>query len=95
VTRDPVSWLLIEQGWAVVDASGERLGRVEEVLGDLERDIFDGLAVSSGWLESPRYVPAERVAGIYERRVVLDLTAGEFRELSEYRTASPVERILP
>jgi hypothetical protein len=33
---DPVSWLVIEPGWEVVDANGEHLGRVEEVVGDRE-----------------------------------------------------------
>ena len=31
---DPVSWLLIEPGWEVVDANGERIGKVDEVLGE-------------------------------------------------------------
>ena len=31
---DPVSWLLIEPGWHVVDASGKDIGKVDEVLGD-------------------------------------------------------------
>jgi hypothetical protein len=91
-----VSWLLIEPSWAVHDTTGKKVGRVEEVLGDLTKDIFDGLAVSSGWFERPRYVAAERVAGIYEGRVVLDLTGGAFRALPEYRGAtSTIERILP
>ena len=33
MTRDPVSWLLVEPGWAVYDARQE-VGKVDEVLGD-------------------------------------------------------------
>jgi hypothetical protein len=68
---DPVSWLLVEPGWRVVDASGADIGRVEEVLGDTETDIFDGLQVSSGMLSRRRYVPAESIDQIVEGTVRL------------------------
>ena len=68
---DPVSWLLIEPGWEVVDAQGESVGKVDEVVGDPERDIFDGLNVSTGLLGEPRYVAAEDVGEITEGRVQL------------------------
>ena len=62
---DPVSWLMIEPGWEVVDAAGERVGKVDEVLGDQERDIWDGLRVDG------EYVAAERVAEITTGRIAL------------------------
>jgi hypothetical protein len=62
---DPVSWLLIEPGWDVVDASGERIGKVDEVLGEREADIWDGLTVDG------KYVPAEQVGTIVEGRIAL------------------------
>jgi hypothetical protein len=68
---DPVSWLLVEPGWRVVDADGGDVGRVEEVLGDTETDIFDGLQVSSGMLSRRRYVPAESIDEIVEGTVRL------------------------
>jgi uncharacterized protein YrrD len=68
---DPVSWLLVEPGWRVVDADGEDIGRVEEVLGDPDTDIFDGLQVSSGLLARRQYVPAEAIDGIVEGTVRL------------------------
>ena len=68
---DPVSWLLIEPGWEVVDAQGESVGKVDEVVGDPERDIFDGLNVSAGLLGESRYVAAEAVGEITEGRVQL------------------------
>ena len=63
---DPVSWLLIERGWEVVDASGTRVGKVDEVLGDKETDIWDGLTVSG------EYVAAEDVATIVEGRITVN-----------------------
>ncbi len=62
---DPVSWLMIEKGWEVVDASGQRVGKVDEVLGDKEADIWDGLTVSG------KYVAAEDVHGIVDGRITL------------------------
>lgn len=70
---DPVAWLMIEEGWPVLGRDGVELGRVKEVLGDENADIFDGLLVSPGVLRKDGYVPAERVAAIYEGRVELDL----------------------
>jgi hypothetical protein len=80
---DPVSWLLIERGWRVLDALGQEIGHVAEVLGDKERDIFDGLAVSLGLLESDRYLAAEDVGRIEEGTVHADVqdasTLGEYQ----------------
>ncbi len=62
---DPVSWLMIEKGWEVVDAAGTRIGKVDEVLGVHETDIWDGLTVSG------KYVAAEDVASIVEGQITL------------------------
>ena len=62
---DPVSWLLIEPGWEVVASSGEAVGTVDEVLGEREADIWDGLTVDGD------YVAAERVGTIVEGRITL------------------------
>jgi hypothetical protein len=43
---DPVSWFLIEPGWRVVDSKGDEVGYVEEVVGDSNADIFNGLAIT-------------------------------------------------
>jgi uncharacterized protein YrrD len=83
----PVSWLVIEPGWAVETGDGTEVGKIHEVLGDKETDIFDGLAVSPGLLKRPRYVPAESVAEIREGLVVLALSADAFEQLPEYDPA--------
>lgn len=74
---DPVSWMMIEQGWSVVDADGEDVGRIDEVLGDQDADIFNGLQVLTGVLGTPQYVPSERVGDIVEGRVQLELKKDE------------------
>jgi rRNA processing protein Gar1 len=62
---DPVSWLLVEEGWDVLDAGGKKVGTVDEVLGDLQTDIFHGLVVDG------REILAERVAEIREGEIHL------------------------
>jgi sporulation protein YlmC with PRC-barrel domain len=82
---DPVSWFVIEPGWKVVDAAGKEIGKVEEVVGDSEEDIFNGLAVSTRLLERPRYVPSERVQRITEGEITLSMTADELERMVEFQ----------
>lgn len=65
MSRDPVSWLMVEQGWTVVNAHGKKIGKVEEVLGDEQVDIFHGLLVGG------EKILAERVAEITEGQIRL------------------------
>jgi uncharacterized protein YrrD len=71
---DPVSWKVVERGWRVLDESGEELGHVDEITGDPEADIFDGVQVSHGLLEKTEYVPSERVVDIREGEIVIRRT---------------------
>ena len=74
MSGDPVSWLLIEPGWTVYDANGEKVGKVKEVLADEQADIFHGVLVERGLRRrggdrrrpdraDPRGRPPPRVAG--------------------------------
>jgi len=87
---DPVSWFLIEPGWKVDDSTGTEVGRVLEVSGDSNADIFDGLAIASSALAKPRYVPSEQVGEIVEGRVRLKMAGGAIEALAEYEEP-PVE----
>ena len=78
----PVSYLTLEQGTAVLSADGDELGDVAHVLADEESDIFDGIVISQG-LGRHTFADAEQVAEIYERGVVLTLTAAEAEALPE------------
>ncbi len=86
---DPVAWLVVDHGWEVVSSDGEKVGTVDDVLGDENADIFDGLAVASGLLKKPKYVPAERVGEIVDGQVTLELTKAEFDALAEYDKSVP------
>jgi hypothetical protein len=92
---DPVSWLLIEPGWRVERADGTEIGRVLEVTGDSTHDIFDGLAISDSALGTPKYVPAENVAGIVEGSVRLSLDEAGVAALVAYSEPAEVEEIEP
>lgn len=65
MSRDPVSWLLVEPGWAVVNEHGKKVGKVDEVLGDESVDIFHGLLVGG------EEILADRVAEIREGEVTI------------------------
>ncbi len=81
---DPASWIVIEKGWKVHAADGSEVGTVAETLGDENHDIFDGLAVSTGLLSKPVYVPSEQVGAIVEGAVKLALDADAIRRLEPY-----------
>ena len=86
---DPVSWLVVEPGWKVVAADGE------EIVGDTGEDIFNGLAISTGVLGKPKYVPAERVTEIVEGEVHLDLPAPALENLEDHDLQPPSEELRP
>lgn len=81
---DPVSWLMIEPGWRVESSDGVEVGRVEEVTGDSNEDIFDGLAIAFSVLGKQHYVPAEQVGEITEGNVQLKLDRAAIEKLPAY-----------
>jgi hypothetical protein len=86
---DPVSWLVVEAGWTVVSADGEEIGKVDEIVGDTGEDIFNGLAVATGMLGKPKYIPAERVSEIVEGEVRLDLPSSAVDHLDDHDPQPP------
>jgi hypothetical protein len=92
---DPVAWKVVERGWAVVASDGGEVGKVNEVLGDPEADIFDGLAVGAGAiLDRPLYVPSESVGPIEEGTVHLTIDAETYGRLEPYKAPPPGEKFL-
>jgi hypothetical protein len=80
---DPAAWTVVEPGWRVLDTAGDDVGRVHEVRGDLELDIFGGLTVNPGILSRDTYVPAEHVGAIYEGEVHLSISREEIEGLAD------------
>jgi hypothetical protein len=92
---DPVSWLMIRPGWKVYASDGAEVGAVDEVVGDDNADIFDGLAIATSTLGKPKYVPAESVGPITEGRVELTLTKEQVDALGEFLEPATSEEIEP
>lgn len=92
---DPVSWLMIEPGWKVLDSQGQEVGSVDEVAGDSSDDIFNGLSISTSLLGKPRYLPSEQVGTITEGRVHLKLTKDQVEHLGEFEEPATSAEILP
>lgn len=92
---DPVSWLMIRPGWKVFASDGPEVGAVDEIAGDDNADIFDGLAVATSAFGKPRYVPAEQVTQIFEGEVHLSLTHEQAAALGEYLEPATTAEIEP
>ena len=92
---DPVAWTMIESGWKVLDAEGDEVGTVDEVTGDENVDIFDGLAIKQGILSKDHYVPSENVAQILDGEVHLSLTRAQVEALQTFTEPPPEEQIIP
>ena len=84
MSESEVSWKTVETGAAVVTVDGREVGRLREVVGDKETDIFDGLVVRAAALKGDRYIASERVLRIWPHRIEVDLGAEEARNLAEY-----------
>lgn len=89
-----VAWKAIEPDAQAFSSDGQAVGKVSEVVGDYDADVFTGLAVSRGILGRPHFVPAEEVRGIWPDRVEIALTAEEVDALPEHE-APPVIRVDP
>jgi hypothetical protein len=73
---NPASYLVLAEGTPVVTSDGHEIGRVEHVLADAEVDVFDGLIVDMrAGPGGHRFADASHVEAIYERGVVLAMTA--------------------
>jgi uncharacterized protein YrrD len=86
---EPVSYLVLADGTPVWDRSGDRVGRVENVLADEREDIFHGLIVNTD--VGHRYVPSTLVDGIFERGVIVAQPAAKLPEPSADPAAQAVD----
>ena len=94
IDESEVSWKVIEAGAPVTTTDGKKAGTVSRVVGDTDADVFTGLAIKVGILGSERFIPSERVVGIWPDRVEVDLGQAELEGLPEYEDA-PVMRLEP
>jgi hypothetical protein len=72
----PSSYLQLLAGTVVYSADEQELGMVDEIRAAPDLDIFDGVMIAGG-PPGRRFVDAEHVQEIFERGVLLKLTASE------------------
>ena len=89
-----VAWKAIEEGAEVVADDGEVAAHVSRIVGDSDADVFTGLAVTVHAFGHERFVPAERVGGIWPRRVEVDLPSSAFPDLPRHEDV-PSVRVRP
>ena len=73
---NPASYLVLADGTPVLSSDGREVGKVEHVLADADSDVFDGVIVDMrAGPGGHRFADAALVEAIYERGVVLAMTA--------------------
>lgn len=71
----PQSYLVLADGTAVYDRSGDRVGTVDHVLSDDGADVFHGLVIKTA--DGQRFAPGAQVDGIFEHGVIIAVPASE------------------
>lgn len=89
-----VAWKAIEEGADVVASNGEVAAHVTRIVGDSDADVFTGLAVNTSTFGGERLIEAERVRGIWSRRVEVDLPPEAFDDLPPHEDV-PSVRVRP
>ena len=77
MTGQPIAWMALESGTAIVTSDGTELGRVHEVVADRQKDIFSGLTFRDGLLSGERFVPAATIDTITTEEVRLTVSSDE------------------
>ena len=76
-------------------SDGVSVGAVEQIEGDKQDDIFDGLAVELPPPGQLVYVPGEQVGLIYPGQVTLKITSAEAEGLEPFQAPPPETKWLP
>jgi uncharacterized protein YrrD len=81
-----IAWPALKEGTTIRSADGDELGKVIDVVADLQKDIFSGITFRSSLLESRVFVPAEKIEQLTSEEVTLTITAAEAAELEPFET---------
>jgi uncharacterized protein YrrD len=79
----PISWLALREGTPVY-AGDEEVGKVSEVVADVQKDIFSGVAFRQGILRHERFAPAGVIESMTSGAVRLSLSPSEAEQLERY-----------
>jgi hypothetical protein len=88
---DPIAYYALRPGTPIASSDDVELGRVERVVDNAKEHIFDGIIMrTDGGL---MWVDAPEVARIEERRVTLNISAGQAaQQLTSYSPGAPEYR---
>jgi uncharacterized protein YrrD len=80
----PGSYMTLVEGLPVYSSDGQKLGEVEHVLAEPDKDIFDGIVFDASPVPGGhRFVDAPEVDSIHERGVVPSIDAASAHRLHE------------
>ena len=80
-----IGYKILARGTVVRSSDGADLGTVRRVLDNAREHIFDGIVIDTP--AGRRFVDAPEVARIFERAVILTITAEEAATLPEQQSA--------
>jgi hypothetical protein len=80
-----IGYKVLKRGTPVRSSDGVQVGTVRRAQDNVREHIFDGIVIDTP--EGRRFVDAPEVARIFERAVVLTITAEQARELPEQGSA--------
>ena len=89
----PIAYMVLEPGTPVQSADGVALGTVKHVLADTGADVFDGIVVDTD--QGDRFVDAPEVGDLFERLVVLGISAEQAAQLPEHSPSPAVIEVDP
>ena len=82
---DAIGYKVLKRGTPVRGSDGVEVGTVRRVQDNAREHIFDGIVIDMP--NGRRFVDAPEVARIYERAVLLTITAEDAQELPEQGSA--------
>ncbi|HET8586602.1 MAG TPA: PRC-barrel domain-containing protein [Candidatus Limnocylindria bacterium] len=81
--NDPVAWNYVEPGTEVIGGDGERVGRVDQMVGT-DEGIFHGVSVRPDGGGAAKIVPANDVLRLTPARVEISLSRAELDAADDY-----------
>jgi uncharacterized protein YrrD len=80
----PIAYTVLEDGTPVYDRNGERIGVVDNVMGDIQLDIFEGVIIHTRPLPGRHlFADVEQIAELHERGVLLAVERDDLHEPPE------------
>jgi hypothetical protein len=80
-----IGYKVLKRGTPVRSSDGVQIGTVRRVQDNAREHIFDGIVIDTS--DGRRFVDAPEVGRIFERAVILTITADEARALPEQGSA--------